>query len=371
MPESFDLHNSSVLSTELQHGPIQEWFQRRHIQVRTNLQAVDTTGFFDEVAVAIGKSNGVLKEVVDRIRFAQLKGFASSTIHLDKKSPEDAQLIVDFCRQLYDYSFVAKCFHLRQEKLLRLVLQTAPAIREFFTGDWLEWHVFMAMLESARHHKRRYSCARNLVITLQNDETYELDVFFLLDGNRPVCIECKSGEFRHDIDRCLTLRKRLGIRRDDFIMCAVGLGTEQATGLTSMYDLTFGGTSRICAGRWPGCFQRRSIRSGALARLRSREALRGAGCFHILHGGKAGSHQMVSTAFRARGQRRVRRDASRAPWWIAVAAMRRSAGSPWASSAVSSASDAISGTMGSTRRRLALMTLWRKSRVLVPGSTIS
>lgn len=239
VPESFDLHNSSVLSTELQHGPIQEWFQRRHIQVRTNLQAVDTTGFFDEVAVAIGKSNGVLKEVVDRIRFAQLKGFASSTIHLDKKSPEDAQLIVDFCRQLYDYSFVAKCFHLRQEKLLRLVLQTAPAIREFFNGDWLEWHVFMAMLESARHHKRRYSCARNLVITLQNDETYELDVFFLLDGNRPVCIECKSGEFRHDIDRCLTLRKRLGIRRDDFIMCAVGLSRDQAAGLSSMYELTF------------------------------------------------------------------------------------------------------------------------------------
>ena len=238
-PQGFDLHNSGALSTDLQHGPIQEWFQRRHIQVRTNPKAVDTTGFFDEVAVAIGKSNGVLKEVVDRIRFAQLKGFATSTIHLDKKTPEDARLIVDFCRQLYDYSFVAKYFHLRDENRIRLVLQTAPAIREFFNGDWLEWHVFMGLLESARHHGRRYSCARNLVITLQNDATYELDVFFLFDGNRPVCIECKSGEFRQDIDRCLTLRKRLGIRREDFILCAVGLVPEQAAGLSSMYELTF------------------------------------------------------------------------------------------------------------------------------------
>lgn len=238
-PEAFDLHNSGVLSTELQHGPIQEWFQRRHIQVRTNPKAVDTTGFFDEVAVAIGKSSGVLKEVVDRIRFAQMKGFSSSTIHLERKTPEDAALIMGFCRQLYDYSFVAKYFHLRDENRLRLVLQTAPAIREFFNGDWLEWYAFMATLESARHHNRRYSCARNLVITLQNDETYELDVFFLLDGNRPVCIECKSGEFRQDIDRCLTVRKRLGISRDDFIICAVGLGPEQAAGLSSMYELTF------------------------------------------------------------------------------------------------------------------------------------
>ena len=209
-PETFDLHNSAALATDLQHGPIQEWFQRKHIQVRTNAKAVDTTGFFDEVAVAIGKNYDVLKEVVERIRFAQRKGFASSTIQLGKKTPEEARLIVDFCRQLYDYAFVAKCFHLRQEKRLRLVLQSAPATREFFDGDWLEWHVVHDRCSSRRGRTRRYSCARNLLITLQNDETFELDVFFLLDGDRPVCIECKSGEFRQDIDRCLTLRKRLG-----------------------------------------------------------------------------------------------------------------------------------------------------------------
>jgi hypothetical protein len=237
--DTFDLHNSGVLSTELQHGPIQEWFQRRQVEVRINPKAVDTTGFFDEIAVAIGKHGGVLKEVVDRIRFAQMKGFATTTIHLDRKTPEQGQLVVDFCRQLYDYSFVAKCFHLKDEKLLRLVLQTAPAIREFFNGDWLEWLVFMTMLESVREHRRRYSCARNLVITLQNDETFELDVFFLIDGNRPMCIECKSGEFRQDIDHCLTLRKRLAIARDDFIICAAGLNPDQARGLSSTYGLSF------------------------------------------------------------------------------------------------------------------------------------
>ena len=237
--DTFDLHNSGVLSTELQHGPIQEWFQRRQVEVRINPKAVDTTGFFDEIAVAIGKHGDVLKEVVDRIRFAQMKGFATTTIHLDRKTPEQGQLVVDFCRQLYDYSFVAKCFHLKDEKLLRLVLQTAPAIREFFNGDWLEWLVFMTMLESVREHRRRYSCARNLVITLQNDETFELDVFFLIDGNRPMCIECKSGEFRQDIDHCLTLRKRLAIARDDFIICAAGLNPDQARGLSSTYGLSF------------------------------------------------------------------------------------------------------------------------------------
>jgi hypothetical protein len=238
-PKTFDLHNSAVLSTDLQHGPIQEWFQHRHIQVRTNPRAVDTTGFFDEVGTAIGENYALLGEIVDRIRYAQAKGFASTTIHLDPKTPEDAQRIVDFCRQLYDYSFVAKFFHLKQEKIVRLIVQTAPAIRQFFNGGWLEWYVLMTMLAQVRRRKRRYSCARNLSITLQNGDSYELDVFFLLDGDRPLCIECKSGEFRPDIDRCLTLRKRLGISRQDFIMCAVGLAPEQAQGLSSMYELSF------------------------------------------------------------------------------------------------------------------------------------
>lgn len=238
-PETFDLHNSSALSSELQHGPIQEWFHRRHIQVRHNPRAVDTTGFFDEVGAAIGKNYSVLEEVVGRIRFAQLKGFASTTLQLKGKSAEDAKAIVEFCRQLYDCSFVAKCFHLKHEQILRVVLQTAPAIREFFDGDWLEWYVLMEMLHAVRRHRRRYSCARNLVISLQNGESYELDVFFLLDGERPICIECKSGEFRQDIDRCVSLRKRLGLDRESFVVCAVGLVPEQAQGLSSTYELAF------------------------------------------------------------------------------------------------------------------------------------
>jgi hypothetical protein len=238
-PETFDLHNSAALSTDLQHGPIQDWFRHRHVQVRATLQAVDTTGFFDEVGTAIGEDYGVLGEVVDRIRFALKKEYASTTIHLERKSADESKLILDFCRQLYDYAFVAKSFHLKQEKIVRLVLQTAPAIREFFEGAWLEWHALMAMLHLVRQRKRRYSCARNLEITDPKGERFELDVFFLIDGDRPICIECKSGEFRQDIERCLTLRKRLGTAPQDFIICAAGLDPNQARGLSSTYGLSF------------------------------------------------------------------------------------------------------------------------------------
>lgn len=234
-----DLANTDALATELQHGPIHDWFHKKQIKVQANLRGVDTTGFFDEVAMSIGGNPALLKEVVERIRWAQQKEHASATIPLTRKSPAEAQAISAFCQQLYDFSFVAKCFHNRPENNVRLILQSAPGIRAFFNGEWLEWFALMTALNYARERNKRVSCARNLSIALQNDDRYELDVFMLIDGKLPVCIECKTGEFRQNIDKYLTVRKRLGLDGKQFIMCVVGLSDEHAKGLSAMYDLSF------------------------------------------------------------------------------------------------------------------------------------
>lgn len=234
-----DLANTDLLASELQHGPIVDWFHKKQIKVQANMRNVDTSGFFDEVAEAIGGNLPVLKEVLERIRWSQQKGHASATISLDKKSPADAKAISAFCQQLYDFSFVAKCFHNKPENNVRVILQTAPAIREFFNGEWLEWHALMTTLRYAKERNRRFSCTRGLEIVLSNGDPYELDVFMLIDGNTPICIECKSGEFRQNIDRYLALRKRLGVDSRNFIMCIAGLSDDNAKAFTAMYDLTF------------------------------------------------------------------------------------------------------------------------------------
>lgn len=234
-----DLGNTDQLATELQHGPIFDWFHKKQIKVQANMRGVDTSGFFDEVAEAIGSNLNLFKEVVERIRWSQQKEHNSTTIHLEKKSPADAKALSHFCQQLYDFSFVAKCFHNKAENNIRLILQTAPAIRQFFNGEWLEWHALMSCLRYAKERERRFSCARGLEIALANGENHELDVFMLIDGCTPICIECKSGEFRQNIDRYLALKKRLGLEGKQFVMCIAGLEEEKAKAYTAMYELSF------------------------------------------------------------------------------------------------------------------------------------
>jgi hypothetical protein len=141
------------------------WFQRRQIQVRTSPDAVNTTGFFDEFAVEIGDNYPLLGDVVGKIRWAQQKDVptrsASSSRELSQK---DGQAINAFCKRLYEHTFLAKYFYQKQDKLGRATIQSAPAIRSFFAGDWLEWYALMKLLAFFREGQRIFSCARNLSV---------------------------------------------------------------------------------------------------------------------------------------------------------------------------------------------------------------
>ncbi|MCK6386483.1 hypothetical protein [Zoogloea sp.] len=238
-PDTLDLHNTDQLASDAQHAAILDWFQRRQIQVRTNPEAVNTTGFFDEIAVEIGDNYALYGEVIDKIRWGQQKDVPNFSLKLAERSQKDGQAINAFCKRLYDHTFLAKYYYQKPEKIGRGTLQSAPNIRRFFAGEWLEWFALMKLLAFFQERRRAVSCTRNLSVVFPNEDLHELDVFFLVDGATPVCIECKTGEFRQEIDKYLRLKKRLGIDRSQFILCCTGLSDEQAAGLSGMYELSF------------------------------------------------------------------------------------------------------------------------------------
>lgn len=237
--ESFDIHNSDILSSIAQHAPIIEWFKAKNITATANTDAVDTTGFFDEAAVTIGSDYELLGEVCERIRYAQLKEFSSNLIYLDKKSKEDAKALEAFIQRLYDHSLIARCISNKKEKSIRIVLQNAPSVRRFFAGDWLEWYALMIGLRVCQERKVEYSCARNMTLSFPSNEKRELDVFFLINKTLPLYIECKAGDFRQELDKYVALRKRLQIDQKCFILCVADLDSEQCKGLSAMYGMTF------------------------------------------------------------------------------------------------------------------------------------
>ncbi|MCM2253676.1 MAG: hypothetical protein NDJ19_15055 [Ramlibacter sp.] len=235
-----DERKTAQLATARQHAPLQAWFSSRQIEAKFDLAAVDTSGFFDDAAQRLGQRLDLFAELIDRVRFAYRKGQNTVFLDLSKIAQKDSQAITALCRELYSHTFFARYYYQKQEKHLRLNLQSAPAIRQFFDGGWLEWFVFAEVLEIFRKRGKPFSCARDVKIVFANEDLHELDIVFLQDGQTaPICIECKSGEFRRDIDKYLRLRKRLGVDRSRFVICSADLTDEQAAGLSAMYELTF------------------------------------------------------------------------------------------------------------------------------------
>jgi len=237
--ENIDIHSTNFFTQPDNFTPIIQWFEKQNIQVRINPEGVDTTGFFDEIAMLLGNNFTVLNFVSNQVKYIQNKGYSNVKLELSKKNEKEIQQITSFCKMLYDYSFVAKYFYQKKDKIIRLTLQSAPKIREFFNGIWMEWFTLMKLLEFFHKQKINPAFTRNLNISFPGGASNELDIFFLTPKGIPVVIECKSGEFRQDINKYLSLRKKINLDKNQFVICVFGLDQEQAQGMTSMYDLTF------------------------------------------------------------------------------------------------------------------------------------
>ena len=237
--QDVNLHNTSLLATAEQHAPLQAWFASRKIETHFDYAQVDTSGFFDDAARMVGNGYALFAELMDRVRFAYRKSHSWVNLELANLPQKDAQAINTLCRQLYSHTFFGRYHYQKPEKIVRLTLQTATAIRQFFDGGWLEWYAFIALIEQTQQAGVDFSCARGVKVVFPNEDLHELDVVCLPSGQPPICIECKSGEFRRDIDKYLRLRKRLDIDRNRFVICAADLTQDQASGLSAMYELTF------------------------------------------------------------------------------------------------------------------------------------
>ncbi len=232
--------NSRALTTPEQHAPLERWLSGRRIQARFDHEAVDTTGFFDEAAELLAVDPVLGGDLLGRVRWAYRKDVPFLNIRLSEMSQKEAQAYNSLCQKLYGYSFFSKYAYLRNDKVIRLTLQQAPTIRRFFDGGWLEWLAFMTLMRRARQRGKGFSCARNAQIVFDNEDLHELDVVMLVNGQtQPICIECKTGEFRADIPKMVRLRQRLGLDRRHFIVCATELDPQQALGMTAMYELNF------------------------------------------------------------------------------------------------------------------------------------
>ncbi len=129
--EQLDLHNTALLATPEQHQPLKQWFETRQVEARFDYANVDTTGFFDDAARALGENFALFGELLDRIRWAYRNSHSYVNLELANLSQKDAQALNNLCRQFHSHTLFATYRYQKPEKIVRLTLQTATTVRQF------------------------------------------------------------------------------------------------------------------------------------------------------------------------------------------------------------------------------------------------
>lgn len=236
-----EVRDTVDLATAEQHAPLRQWFAARQIDATFTPDNVNTAGYFDDAAQLLGEGHALFGELIDRVCWSYRNAHTGLNLELARLPQKDAQAINQLCRDFYGHTFFSRYHYQKQEKVVRLGLQPAPVVRRFFEGEWLEWYALTELLATLQRHapKQAPSVARSAKVVFANEDLHELDVVGLLPGQAPITIECKTGEFRRDIDKLLRLRKRLNVPRDRFIVCAIDLDDAQAASLNAMYEMSF------------------------------------------------------------------------------------------------------------------------------------
>ena len=239
--DNIDLLTTDHLSDKIQHQPIAQWFARRNIKPIFDYQAVNTQGYFDEAAFDIGQNYDVFRDILGKIAWAYNKKHNGIKLDLSKNSQIQTGIITSICRNFYEHTLFSNYIYHKQNKILNLGLQPATPIRQFFLGGWLEWFALSQILHHLQSlkHKPQFACARNTVIEFMNGDKHELDVLVLTKDNELFVIECKSGEYRKEINKYLDLKRRMQVADDKFYILVTDISASQAQSMSAMYGINF------------------------------------------------------------------------------------------------------------------------------------
>ncbi len=240
--DNISLTQTNTLATAEQHYPVKFMLEQKGVKPTFDYQTVNTQGYYDEASENIGQNFNLFKDVLSKISWAYAKKHNGINFDLTKYSQAEAQKINAICRSFYNYTLFSRYVYQKQSKTINLALQSAMPIRKFFLGEWLEWYVLnriLALIEQAKQ-RPNFSCARSVNIQFQNNQDkHELDIVFVNQRKELFIIECKSGEYRQDLNKYLTLRKRLNLPADKFSILVTDVNEVQAQSMTAMYELNF------------------------------------------------------------------------------------------------------------------------------------
>lgn len=229
------------------HGakhPVIAWFAAKNISIEkhyTSDQDVDEV--FNKNAIFLGQKyhdefgEPLLAPMLQRMKWAISQG-RGLQIHLKNATQAQIQAQTQFCHNLHRDSLLSSYHYSKPNKVIHAAIQNRGDIRNFFNGNWFERFTCYQVRELLSTLQLDYSYLMNPYIRLPNGDSFELDLFFLVEG-KPLLIECKTGgDFNQHLRKFADHCQRFSIPRSHAFLVKLDLEDDRTPRLSKFWSFT-------------------------------------------------------------------------------------------------------------------------------------
>ncbi|MBE9098676.1 hypothetical protein [Vacuolonema iberomarrocanum] len=231
-----------TLSTVERATPVIQWFTDRDIRIENYRQAdADTDEIFNRHAKTLGdrhkddEGRPLLAPLLKQMKWAIAKNRGLQH-HLKGATQQQITTQTQFCNHLLRDSLLSSYFYNKTTKIIHGAIQDRTDVRHFFNGEWFERFICHKTEAIFQDLNVEYFYVMNPVIQYDNGDTFELDLFFLINGI-PILIECKTGgDFNQHLKRFESHRNRLAIEPEQAFLVILDLEDAQTQRLSKFWN---------------------------------------------------------------------------------------------------------------------------------------
>lgn len=213
------------------------WLTSKGIQIKNYQSDGSVDKIFDQLSLYLGKKYNSLSGLYHTIKRNLSMNTDYVYYNVSNFTPTVISDITQFCTNMHRLAFFTNYNYSRNTKTINITLQRSGNVINFFTGSWFERYIYNNVCSLLNKSKLSYSSISNAQIILPNGQNFELDFLFIVE-NKPIWIECKTGNYQNYMSRYPLVRRLLNMPISNSFLVILDLSDDIAESLSRLYNIT-------------------------------------------------------------------------------------------------------------------------------------
>jgi hypothetical protein len=215
------------------------WLTARKVRLESYHQPdPDVDALFNRFAVELGSRYSSLASLHQQMKKNAVRG-TRFVFSLVDASQTDIKYCTQYCTNLRNASLLSFYRYDKTSRSIQAALHRREDLIAFMNGKWFERFVYRKVADSLIAQQLDYKCLMNAQVRFANDDRYELDFLFLVEG-QPVWIECKTsvGIDTKYLEKYSKHAETLEIPKARALLVILNIDAAQAVDWTRLWKVT-------------------------------------------------------------------------------------------------------------------------------------